>query len=238
MTAKSKTLFLTGLIALIFCNSSSSQRVFKIDLCIFDEDNAPFTFYDTIPIMVHVKVENGGGIDTSANGDLYYWFQTDSMVSAGMPPRLINTDLSLEYLPPGGKFDTIPVDLRPEEWRTGPTSPVNVWCVWAGMYIPDIIDSIPCCGNFGSAILGNEVHGNQTYFNAYPNPTNQMLFISTGQTNTISDIKIMTIEGKTVDRKVEMKSNAIDVQYLNEGIYILEIKFTDGSITRRKIQKY
>jgi hypothetical protein len=238
MTAKIKTIFLITFFVIFSFTETHAQRVFTIDYCHLEEDNPPYSFGDTISLWVHFFVSDTSGADTSAFGDLYFWWQTDSMVAAGVPPRLINITPAYEFIPVGGVLDTVPIDLRPEEWRII-TGPVNVYCVWAAMYIPDMEDSIPCCNAYGLTILGDENQVDNTSINLFPNPTTQFMIIQGDQISSIKEMTIISIEGKIAGLKTyeEIKTGRIDLEFLQPGIYFVELKMLDNSIVRKKIQK-
>lgn len=237
MTAKIKTIFLIVFLLGFSLPAIQAQRVFTIDYCHLEDDNPPYSFGDTISLFVHFFVSDTSGSDTSAFGDLYFWWQTDTMAAAGVPPRLINITPAYEYIPVGGVLDTVPIDLRPEEWRIN--GPVNVYCVWAAMYIPDLEDSIPCCNSYGLTILGDENQFENTPIHLYPNPTTQFMMIQSDQINSIKEINFISIEGKIAGLKThdEIMTGRIDLEFLQPGIYFVELKMLDNSIVRKKIQK-
>ncbi len=76
----------------------------------------------------------------------------------------------------------------------------------------------------------------QNGISIYPNPTNGIINIETGN-NNIQNIKISDITGKTLIKKSDIQQNeAIDLSELESGIYIISIQ-TDKNIFTTKIIK-
>ena len=75
-------------------------------------------------------------------------------------------------------------------------------------------------------------------FNIYPNPVNDKLFIDA--VDNVEEINIYTITGVKVDNlqcSTHNEQYAIDVNKLQSGIYIIEIKSNNNSIIKRFIKK-
>ena len=75
-------------------------------------------------------------------------------------------------------------------------------------------------------------------FNIYPNPVNDKLFIDA--VDNVEEINIYTITGVKVDDlqcSTHNEQYAIDVNKLQSGIYIIEIKSNNNSIIKRFIKK-
>ncbi|MCD4791715.1 MAG: T9SS type A sorting domain-containing protein [Bacteroidales bacterium] len=76
----------------------------------------------------------------------------------------------------------------------------------------------------------------QNGISIYPNPTNGIINIETGN-NNIQNIKISDITGKTLIKKSDIQQNeAIDLSEIESGIYIISIQ-TDKEIFTTKIIK-
>lgn len=209
-----------------------------INFCALDQDNA-FP-YDTVDLFVHVMVDDTSLTnDDTLFGEIYFWWQSDSMVDAGAPPRLINTDLNPQLVSVGGNFINVRLDIRPEEYRFDANGD-NSFCIWPAMQSIEISDTGGCgamnCNPHALAI--NEFMP-KSIINLYPNPTSQFLFIESGPINSIDEITIMSMEGKMVCSKSreEIKTGRIDLGLLQPGIYFVELKMLDNSIVRKKIQK-
>ena len=69
----------------------------------------------------------------------------------------------------------------------------------------------------------------------YPNPVTDKLYISNAITN-IKQIKIKTLDGKTVVSKTDLKTNTIDCDALLQGIYIIEISTSDNMINQKVVK--
>ena len=75
-------------------------------------------------------------------------------------------------------------------------------------------------------------------FNIYPNPVNDKLFVDA--TDNVEEISIYTITGTMVNDVQYTTHNAqcvVDVDNLQSGIYIIEIKTNNNSIIKRFIKK-
>jgi len=74
-----------------------------------------------------------------------------------------------------------------------------------------------------------------TNFNLYPNPTQGKITLE--MPTQINQIQVFTIEGAMVLNKNQPLNNEINIQHLQNGIYILRI-ISKGQIINRKITKY
>jgi hypothetical protein len=238
MTAKIKTIFLLVFILLVSVNKSRAQKLLYIDFCTLDQDNA--FLYDTIDLFVHVVVDDTSLTnDDTIFGDIYFWWQSDSMVDAGAPPRLINTNLSPQIITVGGSFIAVKLDIRPEEYRFDANGD-NSYCIWPAMQSIEISDTGGCGSmNCNPHSLGTTEFFPKSTIILYPNPTSQFLFIESALINSIKEITLMSLEGKIVCLKTqeEIKAGRIDLEFLQPGIYFVELKMPDNSIVRKKIQK-
>lgn len=70
----------------------------------------------------------------------------------------------------------------------------------------------------------------------FPNPVKETLFINTHNGESVLNIQIYDLLGKLVNNK-EMIGRELDVNDLKSGIYLLEIKTTDGVVTKKIIKK-
>lgn len=69
----------------------------------------------------------------------------------------------------------------------------------------------------------------------YPNPTADFVFIT--ENANIATFKILDLVGKTIVQDKLNQSNKIDVSNLKEGLYILELKTSEGITTYKKVYK-
>ena len=222
---------------LFLISTVRSQKIVTVDFCIIDPDT-PVMLNDTTLFYVYVTVDDTSATDDNTlYGDLYYWYQTDSMLSAGIPPGFINILPDNEFIPIGGKLDTISIAFQAHEIRPGP---VNVICIWAAMQLPEIEDTIPCCNMFGF-ITGVETNEflNKKYNVVFPNPVGQYLHIVEEEINQVSYINFYTIGGKMIRqlRSEEFTQGIISLETLEPGYYLVELYYQNGTITRSKILK-
>ncbi len=117
---------------------------------------------------------------------------------------------------------------------------------------PDLITFInPASGSYLNGVIPNgtiykfskstvgvsELQSNIIDIQMYPNPSNNYLTISTNnlkhQLNTVS---ILNINGQML-KKVRYNKNAIDISDLSMGIYIVEIRTTEGMVMAKKLVK-
>jgi hypothetical protein len=81
------------------------------------------------------------------------------------------------------------------------------------------------------AIISNQISSIHTY----PNPTSDMLTISSGQ--QLLNIRLLNLEGKLIKSVEPLKlSFDLDLSSLAKGIYILELK-TQSGMTKKRIEK-
>ena len=85
----------------------------------------------------------------------------------------------------------------------------------------------------------SEIANNQ--FNVYPNPTKGILFVETLHTMSLtqsSKYHITNLIGQTVlSGSLTAETQQIDISRLPSGIYILNLRIKDGSVSHRKIIK-
>ena len=85
----------------------------------------------------------------------------------------------------------------------------------------------------------SEIANNQ--FNVYPNPTKGILFVETLHTMSLtqsSEYHITNLIGQTVlSGSLTAETQQIDISRLPSGIYILNLRIKDGSVSHRKIIK-
>jgi hypothetical protein len=74
---------------------------------------------------------------------------------------------------------------------------------------------------------------NENSFSVYPNPTHQNLFINTN--TQINEVVIKSIDGKIITILNNI-TNSIDVSYLLNGIYLVDIKSDDALETLKFIK--
>jgi len=89
-----------------------------------------------------------------------------------------------------------------------------------------------------SNVLGNEVLAEKSFFNAYPNPTRDVLNVSLEYVRG-AEVEIRDITGKKLFSGSMLSQKDLEVEMTTwaEGIYILMVKTKDGRIGSRKIFK-
>ncbi|MDF1673914.1 MAG: T9SS type A sorting domain-containing protein [Vicingaceae bacterium] len=130
---------------------------------------------------------------------------------------------------------------NPNQWRTdtvslSPLIGLNAVEIWIenksdnGNLI--YIDNINIYESFGVGIK----EANKSNINVYPNPFNDLLYISSSS-NKIVSIKIIDTMGKEViHNKLDKKSTQLNLSNLSKGIYLILIE-SNGEISTRKIVK-
>lgn len=71
----------------------------------------------------------------------------------------------------------------------------------------------------------------------YPNPANNIVNIIAKNSNPIKSVQLFDITGKEMSSIKLSDQNTINVSNLSDGIYLLNIKSDDGSITKKLIVK-
>jgi hypothetical protein len=187
---------------------------------------------------VQVRVNNLFAGDT-ITGDIFYYYLTDSMISAGIPPRIFEQDTSEFVSDPF--WDTVHVDIQPNEIRTGATGPLNLIVIWPAMIHPAIADTdsvtfyITVEGFLGleTAYPPNNEHI------IYPSPAQHYLFIKPDDMNLIAEIQLLNLQGQMVDRMHQdvISSGWINIDGLKTGAYMAVIYYKNGNVVYKKFLK-
>ena len=78
---------------------------------------------------------------------------------------------------------------------------------------------------------------NNNYFvGIYPNPSSSLIRLSVKDSLAIKELKIYDLLGKSFSFDTD-NNTYIDVNNLSDGIYILELSFTNGNTITKKIIK-
>ena len=98
------------------------------------------------------------------------------------------------------------------------------------------------CGNVTSdsahvVILVDISETDSQYMNVSPNPTTGELYVVSGK--TIEKIVLVTMDGRQIMayNKVNSNNYRFDISSLAKGVYLVKVKFVDGSIARAKVIK-
>ncbi|HYG52221.1 MAG TPA: T9SS type A sorting domain-containing protein [Flavobacteriales bacterium] len=222
----SKKLFL--LFALIIAGFTRTQAQLVV---------TNITSYDVVDMDYHVLI-NCHNVTVK---------NTDSLVTFNDSLHLV---LSVEY-PPGvymnaaatnvGIYTILPLDSVVLDTATFDVDTSylkdgnNTVVIWpygtSGFYTA--VDSFPLIiyVNLGTAINEPE---NEISIKAGPNPTNDFIFLYDPQT-ILQRVRVNTLDGKRVP--VKFNGNVVDTSKLPEGIYVLEIETTRGTISRKIVMQ-
>ena len=85
-------------------------------------------------------------------------------------------------------------------------------------------------------IIGIKKINNNHKINISPNPAHNQLTISAEQL-TIENIEICDITGKVCKSNIPVRQKQIDISNLENGVYLLKIKTTDGSFVKRFVKE-
>ncbi len=70
----------------------------------------------------------------------------------------------------------------------------------------------------------------------YPNPAGERLYIQLEPGRTVTDLQVYSLDGKELIRQTGT-SDAVDVDGLTKGMYVLVVRFSDGMVVREKFVK-
>lgn len=95
------------------------------------------------------------------------------------------------------------------------------------------------CGIPDTLTVGiDEVNSYQHKFTIYPNPVNSFINIKTESQLDSYQCIIMNLKGEIIlSEQLKGQQNRINIDYLDNGIYIMQIKYGNHLITRKFIKK-
>ncbi len=236
-----KSRFRAIMVILLFFTFSAKVQTSHAQLLLTLESIAPVEpviMNDTCDFRVEVGVTDIilliPGI---AIGDLFYWYRTDSMISSGQPARILELDLNVEIVV-DNYVDTVPVDIRPNEIRTGP---VNLIILWPAMINPLVWDTTGgTCFVTVEGFLGNDGNYPKQVGNViFPCPALQYINIRAEELDGIKEISIISMEGQTIQtyQHDEFKNGSINMECYAAGTYIVQLTYYNNEVSRTKIQK-
>src|SRR5690606_3161610 len=79
-------------------------------------------------------------------------------------------------------------------------------------------------------------HNLNNLISVYPNPTNGILHISSKENIIIEEVKIYNLQGRELFSSVQ-NSETINIADLSAGVYLMNVKTNQGSISKRVIKK-
>jgi hypothetical protein len=128
-----------------------------------------------------------------------------------------NTFLDASSVPSSGLPNTVYDPFRWDEYPNNNSCPVTF-------------------GTFDLVALSTEEF-EEEFFQLYPNPTNgNTVFFQTKNNATIDAINVYDISGKRVLQQTNI-SNQLNVQNLQQGIYILQLQIGNQTITKKLIKQ-
>lgn len=222
---------------------------FGIKLCLYSQMLAPtltitsvtqmepMIMFDSTDFNITITATDSIGAPDTVSGDLFYYYQTDSMINAGTPPRIINNDPA-SVLIAFSFNDTLTIDIRPDEIRT---TPVNLIILWPAMLNPMIADSV--CDSIEVELMGflglRPLAGKETQPVIFPCPALQYIYIQPEQLGQITEINLFTITGEFLSHYApeDFRLGLIDIGHLAPGYYLVEVYYPNRLPRQIKIQK-
>lgn len=210
-----------------------------IDFCLPDPD-FDFEIGETIDIYVHVKVKScATDADTSMYGNLFYWYQTDTMSTISSTLfDYIDSQPYIEFIDYGGKMDTIPFYCDSNQLRASTTGPVNVIIIWPAFTSPSapVCDSgqyvlpVPVFPAIGLEGIPVEKFGST----AFPNPSNatELVYINSKYSKPVSEVQIYNAMGQlsyqtTFAEGFNPNGYVLPTTDLQSGVYFIHLIYSD-----------
>jgi len=215
---------------------SQSTKILSIDsIQVMD----PVIMNGITNFSVSVRVDDTSAANNDfTTGILFYYYLTDSMIDAGVPPRIIAPNSNAVFINPI-IVDTVPIDILPDEIKTDPVNLIILWPAISG-FNTEVVDT-------DSAFIHVTVNGFlNTYQHAskkqelyYPLPAMQVLYIRPDELALIERIRIYSLNGNVIKdySKEEFKSGQLDLYELSSGTYLVETEYTSGYKLNKKIIK-
>ena len=108
---------------------------------------------------------------------------------------------------------------------------------------PAFVEEMLECFNFieNYYISLGVVESSLNSFSLYPNPAKDVLIIKSEELN-ISEVRIISLEGKLqlkteIQKRQPGQNLELDIQNLKSGIYILQLKTSDGYVSARFVKE-
>ncbi len=237
---KTRFAVITGILLFTFfgkVQTSHAQLVFLKTDSIIPLD--PIIMNDFVDFEIHVGVKNIISLlPDVALGNIFYWYRTDSMISSGQPARIVDFDLSI-LLISDGYIDTVPIEMLPNELRTGP---VNLIILWPAMINPLVLDTV-------QDTLGVLVEGFLSTPNEYPLQCGNIIFpcpaiqfvnIQSEEIKFIDHVQLISMSGQVMQtyRHEEFQNGSIDISNYPSGEYVVQLHYYDNRVVRTKILKH
>jgi hypothetical protein len=226
-----------GLACILLCQTSFAQpRTLSIS---FISQLEPLIINDTTDFKLTLGVHHSiTSVPDSIFGDIFYYYQTDSMIATSTPPRIINNVVNNIWVH-DGEIDTISIDIRPEEIRT---DPINLIVVWPAMSNPNIEDSSGIAYQvFSEGFMGEPGMNMSSETNIiFPCPAIQFMHIKPSEMNQIRQIDITGVNGSTIASYVcqEFNGGYINLEGLPPGTYVVTLYYFDKRVIQTRMLKY
>ena len=108
-----------------------------------------------------------------------------------------------------------------------------------GAYKVEVTDGNGCLVKSDSQVpTGSDSYNSVSVLNIYPNPSHEKIFIETDNTNVDFIIRLLSVQGALL-KEIKSRSSLseLDIQTLSNGIYILEVDTSNGSIYKKIIKE-
>ena len=132
-------------------------------------------------------------------------------------------------------YDSTDVSLEP-----GTSIVVNGLPVSEAGYYNDVFKNVDGCDSIivYNVEMANSIASKKANTSVYPNPTNDLLNISSQKSN-INTVRILDIQGRELDaiREVNTNSTTLDISSYEDGVYFLKVELMNGEAEIRKIVK-
>lgn len=229
-----KYLLIIGCVLGLFTSKTYSQAT---TILYIDSINilGPVLFGGTTDIEVQVRVMDGFVGDTLV-GDIYYYYQTDTMDSLGIPPQIVDQDFVSESVA-DPFLDTVHIPINPAEMRTGP---LNLIVVWPAMINPAVLDTDSVAFNLQvEGYVGIEPLPAFKDNIVYPSPAMHYLFIKPDEMDQIQQMIILNMQGQTVETITgeKLANGWINIDGLQSGCYMVQVIYKNGTVFNKKFLK-
>lgn len=182
----------------------------------------------------------------------YYYWKTDGTAGGNTPVTSYNLEHSVSfdvlnnkmYLSRADSGTTTAFGLWQTDGTPGGTSKILNYGVGVHIFNGAIYFShydsgsgteLWILGPAGAA--GVEDHTSAYSINVYPNPSNGIFQLETGDARVVS-LKVYNLLGKEVYSESDVKDRTIDLSSLSNGIYVLQTQTTEGICSKKiSIQK-
>lgn len=247
MKLKHKILFiLFCFVGLTLTGYSQVQRKMVIDSVMNDPD-IPILVGTTMNLKTRIHMTDSANNWVSGSGNIRYYVQSDSMYQAITLPAMIEDGQGVEFVPAGGRFDTLHLPLDSLDVRLSETNPINVIIIWPSIVNPSIIlidSGFVLMDQVFFTDIGLPTEGDIPPTTIYPNPSGsfELLYIKKHYTELIEQISIIDYWGQPVfvkrfTEEDETNGYVVPTFGLATGIYSIQIQYKDKKMESVKYIK-